>query len=173
MIFEGNNIIMLLSLPEWDDRVLKMLEEFNEERPTLNDMDKSTHFTDPEGYFVSLNFDSNCMTNKQKENAKQGNIYLNQITLKSKTPLKLPFGIEMGDSYFDIESKIGVEAEFINEYMQTQIHWILTDVDKSYQFFCIFNNENFESLIQIFIRPVNNDTNYSARKPFIRPKKST
>jgi len=171
MIFEGNNIITLLSLPEWDERILKMLEEFNEERPTLNDMNKSTHFTEPKGYFISLNFDSDCMTDKQKENAKQGNIYLNQITLKEKTPLKLPFGIKMGDSYFDIEAKIGAEAEFINEYVPTQLQWTLKDTDKSYQFFCIFKDTDFKSLIKIFMRPLDNESKYMARIPFVRPKK--
>lgn len=171
MIFEGNNIITLLSLPEWDERILTMLEEFNEERPTLNNIDKSTHFTEPTDYFISLNFDEQSLTDKQKENAKQGNIYLNQITLKEKTPLKLPFGIKMGDSYFDIEKKIGLEANFINEYLPTQVQWILRDEDKDYEFFCIFNNENFESLVKIFMRPLDKEANYMARIPFKKPKK--
>jgi len=170
MIFEGNNIITLLSLPEWDERILKMLEEFNEERPTLNDMEP-THFIEPKGYFISLNFDTDCMTDKQKENAKQGNIYLNQIILEEKTPLKLPFGIKMGDSYFDIETKIGVEAAFINENFPAQLQWTLKDADKTYQFFCIFEDEDFKSLTEIFIRPFDNKIEYTARIPFVRPKR--
>ncbi|MDD3597417.1 hypothetical protein [Sulfuricurvum sp.] len=33
MLLDGNNMIELLSLPEWDERILDMLEEFGEERP--------------------------------------------------------------------------------------------------------------------------------------------
>ena len=123
MLIDGNNMIELLSLPEWDDRVLDMLEEFGEERPKVID-GNTTIFITRKDYGFEMMFDEVVSTKKQIEMEGQGNLYLNQIVLKRETKIKLPFGIETSDNYEVICTKIGRKANGKNKFVKNQFHWV-------------------------------------------------
>lgn len=141
MLLDGNNMIELLSLPEWDERILDMLEEFGEERPVYDPND-TTIFIKPAGYDIEMMFDDWTTTEKQKKMAGQGNLFLSQISLKNTTKIKLPFGIEAGDNYETISKKIGKKADYTNKYDSVSRHWLLDDGEKQYFLNCVFSDEN-------------------------------
>ncbi|MBU3013275.1 hypothetical protein KO488_00805 [Poseidonibacter lekithochrous] len=140
MLLDGNNMIEMLSLPEWDDRVLDMLEEFGEERPKVID-GNTTIFITRKDYGFEMMFDEVASTEKQKENIGQGNLYFNQIILKNDTKIKLPFGIETSDNYEAICKKIGKKADSKNKYVKNRFRWILNDKEKEYFINIVFTDE--------------------------------
>jgi hypothetical protein len=138
MLIDGNKMIEVLGLPEWDDRVLDILEEFGEERPVLDDdKDIFTIWMKPEGYGIELMFDDIEINNKQRE-ASTGDVYLNQVVFNENTTMKLPFGIEMGDDKETIEKKIGEKAYAQNNFSDNRFHWLLDDGKKKYFLNCSF-----------------------------------
>jgi hypothetical protein len=141
MLIDGNKMIEALGLPEWDDRVLDILEEFGEERPVLDD-DKDIFiiWMKPEGYGIVLMFDDMERNNQQRE-ASTGDVYLGQVVFNENTTMKLPFGIEMGDDKDTIEKKIGEKAYAQNNFSDNRFHWLLDDGEKKYFFNCDFTLE--------------------------------
>lgn len=138
MLIDGNKMIEILGLPEWDERVLDILEEFEEERPELeNDDDIYPLFKNIKEYGINLMF-NDVGDNIKQRNDSEGNIYLNTINLKSITAMKLPFGIEMGDDKETIEKKIGEKAYAQNNFSDNRFHWLLDDGEKKYFLNCSF-----------------------------------
>lgn len=164
MLIDGNNMIELLSLPEWDDRILDMLEEFGEERPVYDPND-TTIFIKPAGYDIEMMFDESCHTLRQKEDVGQGNLYFNQITLNYTTKIKLPFGIKAGDNYETISQKIGKKADYKNRYITHYYHWVLDDGKKTYSLNCDFTDESLTSWNQIWFQLHDKDRNYRGLIP--------
>ncbi|WP_428746076.1 hypothetical protein [Sulfurimonas sp.] len=165
MKLDGNNMIELLSLPEWDERVVAMLEEFGEERPVYNPEDR-TVFIKPEGYFLELMFEDDAMTSKQKEHAGEGNLYLNQIILSNKTTIKLPFNLEIGDDYDTVVKKVGVKADYKNKYGDETLHWLLDDGEKKYFLNIDFEDNLYKKLKQLSIIPYSDSINYRGHIAF-------
>jgi hypothetical protein len=90
MLIDGNKMIEIIGLPEWDERILDILEEFGEERPVLDDdKDIFTIWMKPEGYGIVLMFDDMEINNKQRE-ASTGDVYLNQVSFDEDTTMQLP-----------------------------------------------------------------------------------
>jgi hypothetical protein len=146
MLIDGNKMIEILGLPEWDERVLDILEEFEEERPELeNDDDIYPLFKNIKEYGINLMF-NDVGDNIKQRNDSEGNIYLNTINLKSTTTIKLPFGIEMGDDKDTIEKKIGEKVYAKNDFLDNRLHWLLDDGEKKYFLTCNFNNQKLENL---------------------------
>ncbi len=164
MLIDGNNMIELLSLPEWDDRILDMLEEFGEKRPVYDPND-TTIFIKPAGYDIEMMFDARNRTEKQKEMAGQGNLYFNQIILKNITTIKLPFSIEMGDNYETISKKIGKKADYTNKYDSVSRHWLLDDGEKQYFLNCDFTDENLITWNSIWFTLFDKEMNYRGLIP--------
>ncbi len=159
MLIDGNKMIEILGLPEWDDRVLAVLEEFGEERPILDDdKDVFTVWMQPNGYGIELMFDDTCNNNKQR-NDSEGNIYLNQISFDEDSTIQLPFGIEIGDSKEIIEKKIGQKAYAINEY--NDLHWLLDDGEKKYFINCSFEDDRQEKLDSLMLDLFDEELGYS------------
>ena len=65
MLLDGNNMIELLSLPEWDERIVAMLEEFGEERPVYNPHD-TTIFITRKDYGFEIMFDDWTITKNKR-----------------------------------------------------------------------------------------------------------
>jgi len=163
MLLDGNNMIELLSLPEWDDRILDMLEEFGEERPVYDP--ESTSFITPQGYGFEMMFTTRLHTEKQKEMAGQGNLFLSQIVLHDDTTIKLPFGIAMGDDYESISQKIGKKVDYKNKYDDTRLTWLLDDGEKKYFLGCNFEDNSFHELKRLSLTLFDKEMNYRGLIP--------
>ncbi|XOB63271.1 hypothetical protein ACMC56_05540 [Campylobacterota bacterium DY0563] len=159
MLLDGNNMIELLSLPEWDEKIIDMLEEFGEERPVYDPND-TTIFIKPAGYDIEMMFDDWIITDKQKEMAGQGNLYFNQIILKNTTKIKFPFGIEAVDNYKTISKKIGKKADYTNKYDDTRLTWLLDDGEKKYFLGCNFDDQSFNTLKRISLTLYDKEIDY-------------
>ena len=160
MLIDGNKMIEVLGLPEWDDKIIDIIEEFGEERPTL-DEDTFTVWMRPDGYDVELAFDDTCNNVQQREREGERNIYLNQISVEEDTTLKLPFEIEMGDNYDTITSKIGIKAYAKNKLMDYRFHWLLEDNTKKYFLNCEFTDNTAKSLEKLDLGLFDPKMNYS------------
>jgi hypothetical protein len=159
MLIDGNKMIEILGLPEWDDRVLDILEEFGEERPVLDDdKDIFTIWMKPERYGIELMFDENCKLNQYKDIGFTGSAYLNQISFDEDTTMQLPFGIKIGDSKEIIEKKIGQTAYALNEY--NDLHWLLDDGEKKYFINCSFEDDTQEKLDSLMLDLFNEEIKY-------------
>ncbi|WP_428746075.1 hypothetical protein [Sulfurimonas sp.] len=159
MLIDGNNMIELLSLPEWDERVVAMLEEFGEERPVYNP-EQSYVFITLKDYGLEMMFETDALTPKQKENEGQGNLYLNQISLSNKTTIKLPFDLEIGDDYDTVVKKLGKDANYENSDTKELLYWLLDDGEKKYFINVNFEDASYEKLKNIFLDPYSEDIEY-------------
>ena len=164
MLIDGNNMIELLSLPEWDDRVLDMLEEFGEERPKVID-GNTTIFITRKDYGFEMMFDEVVSTKKQIEMEGQGNLYLNQIVLKRETKIKLPFDINVNDNYKTIAKKIGKKANYKNKHRDEKLHWLLDDGEKKYFIGIDFENNSYEKIYKISMTLYKDTINYRGLIP--------
>ena len=162
MLIDGNKMIEILGLPEWDDRVLDVLEAFGEERPVLDDeKDIFTVWMQPDGYGIELMFDGNCKLEQHQDVGSTGSAYLNQISFDEDTTMPLPFGIEMGDSKEIIEKKIGQKAYSKNNKNNNKLDWLLDDGEKKYFIHCTFEDNSYEILTDIWLSLFNKDANYN------------
>ncbi|WP_320033433.1 hypothetical protein [Halarcobacter sp.] len=164
MKLDGNNMIELLSLPEWDEKIIDMLEEFGEERPVYNP-EQSYVFVTLKDYGLEMMFETDCLTPKQKEHAGEGNLWLNQIVFNDETTIKLPFNLEIGDNYETISKKIGKKADYTNKYDDTRLTWLLDDGEKKYFLGCNFDDQSFNTLKRISLTLYDKEINYRGLVP--------
>ena len=93
MEINNNTFITILGLPEWDDRVLEMLDFFDEKRPKI-EAGEIDYFMTSDKYGIEVLFDDDCTTPAQIALEANGNLYVNQIAFTEETTLNLPFGIK-------------------------------------------------------------------------------
>jgi hypothetical protein len=172
MLIDGNSMIEMLGLPEWDDRIIAMLEEFGEDRPVY-DPENTTLFIDPEGYSISMMFDTVVSTKKQKEMEGEKNLYFNQIILNNETTILLPFDIKMQDSYEAIRKKLEgkAEAEYKNKNEERDaFYWLLNDGDKKYFINIFFTNSKLSEIETLSITLYKEHLNYRGLIPLENQK---
>jgi hypothetical protein len=161
MLIDGNKMIEILGLPEWDDRVLDILEEFGEERPELEDEDDIYPlFKYIEKINVQFMF-NDIGDNIKQRNDSEGNIYLNQILFDENTKVDLPFNLEIGDSKETIEKKIGEKAYSKNNRKENKLNWLLDDGEKKYFIHCTFEDNEHTNLVGIWLSLFDEEINYN------------
>ena len=114
----------ILGLPEWDDRVIAVLEQLELEKPVVKEGEVYAYLSSKK-YGIDLMFDYDCITPEQKEMEENANLYLNQISFEENTSLLLPFGINMGDSYDTIVEKVGREPDIQASAYDERFMWDL------------------------------------------------
>lgn len=145
MTIDKNTFIEILSLPEWDERILNILEYMELERPSL-EQGEIDCFRTSEKYGIEMLFDSNCTTEIQKEMENQGNLYLNQISFSKDTPFILPFDLTMEDNYDTVISKMGRVPDKKSRGSDTSFRWDIEVDNKEIRFICEFNDKHLNSL---------------------------
>lgn len=145
MTIDKNTFIEILSLPEWDERILSILEYLELERPSIEEGEIDC-FRTSEKYGIEMLFDSTCTTEIQKEMENQGNLYLNQISFSKDTPFVLPFDLTMEDNYDTVISKMGRVPDKKSRGSDTSFRWDIEDENKEIRFICEFNDKHLNSL---------------------------
>ena len=145
MIIDKNTFIEILSLPEWDERILSILEYMELERPLIVQGEIDC-FRTSEKYGIQMLFDDMCKTEIQKEMENEGNLYLNQISFSKDTPFILPFDLTMKDNYDTVISKIGKVPDKKSRGSDTSFRWDIEDDNKQIRFVCEFNDNHLNSL---------------------------
>jgi len=168
LLTEGNNIITLLSLPEWDEKIQSLLKMLGKERPKLANNEIMTFITDKE-YGLELKFTEECITKTQKKHCNEGNLYFNAIDFYISKNTILPFSIEAKDTYEKVEEKIGKQALYRNQHFPQIVAWKLIISDKKYSFLIQFENENLNEVFKIMIAPFDEEHDNSTWAiPFVR-----
>jgi len=171
VIINGNNIITLLSLPEWDEKVQSLLKMLGKERPKLADNEIMTFITDKE-YGLELKFTEECITKAQKKHCSDGNLYFNYIDFYISKKTVLPFSIKAQDTYEKVKEKIGKQALYGNQYFPQIVAWELIISDRKYSFLIQFTNGNLNEVFKIMIAPFDEEhDNATWAIPFVRPRK--
>jgi hypothetical protein len=135
-----NTFIDILGLPEWDERVIDLLEYLELERP-IPKKGETDIFLKAEKYDIELFFDEIVTVPEQEKFAESGTLFLDQISFDMNTSLPLPFGITKEDNYQDIVEKIGKETDTPSKYIDNNCGWQLLNNDNiDYWFSVIFNN---------------------------------
>lgn len=160
MLIDGNNMIEMLSLPEWDDRIIDMLEEFAEKRPVLGINDTDV-FIMPDGYNLQMMFDERCITDDQLKLKSGGNLYLNQISINQPSKIILPFKLEFSDSYEIMSQKIGRKPDFRNKRKKEKFNWLLEDDSKKYFLHVEFEDEDLKACKEVYLSLFDGKANYS------------
>jgi len=143
-----NTFIDILGLPDWDDRVLEILEVLELDRPEVKEGEVYAYLSSSK-YDIALMFDYDSITLEQKAMEDAGNLYLNQITFNENTTLILPYNIHMGDNYNTIVNKIGRKTDLPEEYINDSCGW---EFDMPYWLSCTFEDKAMKSLKKLFIR---------------------
>lgn len=152
MEINNNTFIDILGLPEWDDRVLEVLDFFGEKRPKV-EAGEIDYFMTSEKYGIEILFDDDCTTPAQISLEADGNLYVNQIAFFEGTILNLPFGIKMGDSHEEITSKIGRITDIPRKHQKPKsLGWALGGDEKPFWLSAIFENNKKDNLVELFMR---------------------
>lgn len=152
MTIDKNTFIEILGLPEWDAKVLNVLEYLELERAFLKQGEMDC-FRKSTKYGIVMLFDDTCNTAKQIEMEDSGNLYLNQISFDKDTPFSLPFTLTMKDDYDIVITKIGRAPDKKSRGSNTSFSWEFEREDKNIQFVCDFKNDNLTSLKEFWMRP--------------------
>jgi len=144
-----DTFIDILGLPEWDEKIIEILEQLELERPIL-DKDEVDKFLNSNKYGIELFFDKSVTTDLQKELEYTDTIFLDHVSFNKNTTLMMPYNIEIGDDYETIVLKIGRESDTPETYREGGCGW--GDKIKPYWLQCNFTNDNLEELEELFIR---------------------
>jgi len=142
-----NTFIDILGLPEWDDRVLEVLDALELERPVLKEgeVDKFLH---SKKYGIELFFDNIAITELQKELTSTNTLFLDHVSFDKDTILPMPFNIKMEDDYKTIIEKIGRKPDVKATESETTFIW-----DFPYKRFVVnFEHESLNSLKEFWFR---------------------
>ena len=142
-----NTFIDILGLPEWDDRVIEVLEAVELPRPILKegDVDKFLH---SKKYGIELFFDNIAITELQKELDSTNTLFLDHVSFDKDTILPMPFNIKMEDDYKTIVEKIGREPDVKATESETTFIW-----DFPYKRFVVnLEDESLNSLKEFWFR---------------------
>ena len=109
MKLDGDKIIELIGLPDYDDGVLDLLDALEEDRETISDNIEITE----EKYGIILGFNDFKLNKKQRADT-SGAMFLNAIEFYPNFE-HLPLGLDANDSYDEVVQKLGQEANFISK----------------------------------------------------------
>lgn len=146
-----NIFIDILGLPEWDDKVLEVLEALELERPIVEEGEVYAYLSSDK-YGIDIMFNYDCITPLQKELEANRNLYVSQVSFKENTSLSLLFGIKKGDNYQEIVTKLNKDTDTEEEYIDDTCEWELSNNDTPYSLYCIFEDKNLKNLKNIWLR---------------------
>jgi len=153
-----------------DEKVESLLKNIGEKRPKLKENEYSTFIISKE-YGLELKFTEECITKEQKTHCNEGNLYFNYITFYPRKKTILPFSIEKGDTYKEVEEKIGEKALYGNRYFPNMVNWELIIDDKKYSFSITFKSENLHGILNIIVTSFDEEHDNSTWAiPFVRDK---
>ena len=140
-----NTFIEILGLPEWDDKVLDLLDYLELKRPIV-EKGEGYAFLKSEEHGVDIMFDYDCITPLQKELEADRNLYVNQISFNLNTDLLLPYHLEASDDYNTVVSKIGREPDAKALGSNTRFRWSFNNKEINYRIIVDFKEEGLHSL---------------------------
>ena len=149
----GDHLTKIMSRPEWDDEVLALLELCEEERVDLGDMYTKNIYVEKFG--IKLKFSADLNSEKQREEAEAGNLYLQGISFYDESTISLPFGLKWGDERNVCVQKIKECSQIVHLFRtrteKAQIDsYLLEDEDKKY-FFKLKFTEDEEVLTESIV----------------------
>jgi len=148
-----NTFIDILGLPEWDDRVIEVLEAVELKRP-IPKKGETDIFLKSEKYGIELFFDETVTIVEQEKYAESGTLFLDQISFNMNTSLPLPFAIIKEDNYLNIVEKIGTDANYLNIPMaENKASWFFKNINNfSVRLALVFHDDSLEGLNRVWIR---------------------
>jgi len=162
-----NTFLEVFTLPEWDEKVISIVDFLGQERP--KDEGAGTVFVNSKEHGLEMMFDYNIGTLEQKKIIDSGSLFLNQISFsKSKKNTPLPFDINIADSYkIAIEKIISSGMNMISRYSASIGNRILVeDKNKKYFIHLNFKDESFEYLEELVLVIYNENYDYSTLAPY-------
>jgi len=146
MELNGDKIVELIGLPDYDDRVLDLLEALGEDRDTIDDNYERTE----EKYGIILDFDYSKLNKKQKSDS-SGAKFLNSIEFYYNFK-KLPFGLDDTDSYDIVVQKLGKEADFISTDKDDASHRYWFFKERGYLIWMTFEDDKLNEIYNLIVR---------------------
>ena len=146
-----NTFIDILGLPEWDDRVLEVLEALELERPVVEEGEVYAYLSSNK-YGIDIIFDYDCITPLQKELEADANLYVSQITFIKDSSILFPFNIMYSDDFDNITTKIGREPDTPKERIIDGCGWAMGNTELPYWLYTGYTDATLTTLKKLFMR---------------------
>jgi len=146
-----NTFIEILGLPEWDDRVLEVLEALELPRPIVEDGEVYAYLSSDK-YGVDIMFDYDCITEEQKAMEKDRNLYVSQVSFSRDTKLLLPYGISFSDEIDDVINKLDSEPDTPSNRINDGCGWAKVHNNTPYWLYTGYFDSDLNGIKKLFIR---------------------
>jgi len=151
MEVNGDLLVEVLSLPEWDTNVLNLLDLCEVERISIDEEELSIDI-EVDKYKIELEFSRLLKSEKQLGEAEQGNIYLEQVFFDTDCLITLPFGLEIGDTTELCIKKIFSKTKPLKRFKFPAIYTLLLkDENKKYLLDLGYTEDSDRVLIDVMI----------------------
>ena len=146
-----NTFIDILGLPEWDDKVLDLLDYLELKRPVVEKGEVYAYLSSDK-YGIDIMFDYDCITPLQKELEENGNLYVSQISFEENSKIVFPFNITYEDDLETVIDKIGREPSSPQERIIDGCGWAMGDIELPYWLYTGYTDSTLIKLKKLFMR---------------------